>query len=154
MDKKTARWIRVSGLLLFIIYLAMLNYFLFFSAAFGRTMNLGREIHYNINPFTEIRRFLTCSAQLGTRAVMVNLLGNVLAFMPLGLILPVIIKNMRKGIRVILWGFLFSMCVESIQLVTRVGSFDVDDIILNTTGVLLGFLLFRLFNRIRREYYG
>ena len=48
-----------------------------------------------------------------------------------------------------------SLTVECIQLAARVGSFDVDDIILNTLGVILGYLMFRLLNRIRRTvFYG
>ena len=45
-----------------------------------------------------------------------------------------------------------SLCVEVLQLLTRVGSFDVDDIFLNTIGGVLGFVLFIISNLIRRHH--
>ena len=48
-----------------------------------------------------------------------------------------------------------SLAVETIQLVTRVGIFDVDDLMLNTLGAALGYLVFAVCNRVRRKiYYG
>lgn len=44
--------------------------------------------------------------------------------------------------------FLASLLVESIQLVSKLGSFDVDDIMLNTLGGILGYVLFRCCNAI------
>jgi len=44
--------------------------------------------------------------------------------------------------------------VETIQLVWKVGSFDVDDLILNTLGGVIGYLLFWICNKIRRKIYG
>ena len=69
-----------------------------------------------------------------------------MAFVSLGAILPVISRRMR--------GFSFSLLVECTQLVTRVGTFDVDDLMLNTLGAVLGYLFFALCDRIRRHIYG
>ena len=55
----------------------------------------------------------------------------------------------------VLLGFSVSLAVETIQLVTRVGIFDVDDLMLNTLGAALGYLVFAVCNRVRRKiYYG
>ena len=70
-------------------------------------------------------------------------------FVPFGFFLPVLFRNIDKGIRPVICGFLFSLMVETIQLVSRVGIFDVDDLILNTAGVLAGFLVFRFCNFLR-----
>jgi glycopeptide antibiotics resistance protein len=43
--------------------------------------------------------------------------------------------------------------VEVFQLLTRVGSFDVDDLLLNTIGGLAGYILFVICNAIRRRYH-
>ena len=85
---------------------------------------------------------------------MTNIGGNVVGFMPYGFILPVITRRRRSGFLIILSGFCISLTVEVIQLVTKVGSFDVDDIILNTLGVALGYLFFYICNALRRIYYG
>ena len=91
---------------------------------------------------------------LGTFAVFCNLAGNVIGFIPFGMILPVIWPKTGKVLRILLLSFEFSLCVETIQLVWKVGSFDVDDLILNTLGGVIGYLLFWICNKIRRKIYG
>lgn len=51
-------------------------------------------------------------------------------------------------------GFGLSLLVESIQLVFKVGCFDVDDLILNTLGAAIGYMLFAVCNYLRRKRYG
>ena len=63
-------------------------------------------------------------------------------------------RGMRSGFLILLSGLTLSLCAEAIQLVTKVGCFDVDDLILNTLGAFLGYLAFVLCSRLRREYYG
>ena len=134
--------------------MTVLLYFLFFSDHYGRNLDTGRELRYNLKPFAEILRFWTYREMLGTRSVGVNIFGNVAAFVPFGFILPIVVSWMRSGGAIILSGFLTSLTVELLQLVTRVGSFDVDDLILNTLGTALGFICFTICNRIRRNIYG
>ena len=66
-----------------------------------------------------------------------NLAGNVIGFLPFGFFLPILSRRLRNGAVVTALGFGLSLLVESIQLVFKVGCFDVDDLILNTLGVLL-----------------
>ena len=75
-------------------------------------------------------------------AVVVNLLGNIAAFLPFGFFLPFLSQKNRSFAYVTLISFEFSLLIESIQLVSKVGSFDVDDMILNTLGGSLGYLCF------------
>ena len=139
-------------MILFFLYLTVLAYVLFFSEKYGRTAE--REFSYNLTPFLEIRRFWNYRRFLGLKAVFINLVGNILAFVPFGAILPVISRRTRGFFRVMLLGFSFSLLVECTQLVTRVGTFDVDDLMLNTLGAVLGYLFFALCDRIRRHIYG
>ena len=134
---------------LFLIYLMSLAYFLFFAEATGRTFS-ERSYQYNLIPFHEIRRFLIYRRQLGAAAVILNLAGNVLAFVPFGLFLPLLVKRVRSFGKTVLFGFEFSLLVEILQLYSKVGSFDVDDIILNTLGGLLGYLIFWCCQRVVR----
>ncbi len=126
---------------LFAAYLAALAYFLFFAEATGRT-DSQRMYQYNLIPFREIRRFYRYREQLGFLAVTLNLAGNVLAFVPFGLFLPLLARRARSFVRMLLLGAEFSLTIEIVQLCSKVGSFDVDDILLNTLGVCLGYLLF------------
>ena len=125
---------------LFIVYMVFLMYFLFFAEIMGRTY-IDRDYHYNLTPFREIRRFI----------VYRRTLGNVLAFVPFGMILPMLTPKCRNFFHIVLLGVDFSLFVETIQLISKVGSFDVDDLILNTLGAALGYLVYRLIRRYFRR---
>ena len=103
--------------------------------------------------FQEIRRFWVYRERVGYLAAFLNLAGNVIGFLPFGFILPVIGKRMKNGFLVTVCGFCLSLFVESMQLIFKVGSFDVDDLLLNTLGTVLGYLAFSVCNRIRRWIY-
>ena len=75
-----------------------------------------------------------------------NLAGNVIGFLPFGFFLPILSRRLRNGVLVTMSGFGLSLLVESIQLIFKVGCFDVDDLILNTLGVLFGYLSFWICN--------
>lgn len=127
-----------------------MSYFLFFAEIMGRT-NLTRTYHYNLVPFLEIKRFIIYRKKLGMTAVVVNLLGNVAAFLPFGFFLPFLSQKNRSFAYVTLISFEFSLLIECIQLVSKVGSFDVDDMILNTLGGSLGYLCFGFARNVEEE---
>ena len=137
---------------MFVLYILALIYFLFFADRYGQMAFAEREYHYNLVLFTEIRRFWTYREQLGFLAVAANLLGNVVGFMPFGMILPLISRNARGFFFITFSGFTLSLCVEVTQLMTKLGSFDVDDILLNTIGGVLGYIVFLICNGIRRKH--
>lgn len=107
--------------------------------------------HYNLIPFKEISRFIVYRKSLGFVAVFCNLAGNILIFMPFGFLLPVMMRRFCTFFRVLLAGILFSICVETIQLFTQVGSFDVDDVMLNSIGTAVGFLVYWLMLKKHRS---
>ncbi|MGI6018726.1 MAG: VanZ family protein [Marvinbryantia sp.] len=153
MKVETKRKIQAISVLLFAGYLILLTYFLFFAENFGRVYS-EREYAYNLEPFKEIRRFWTYREELGVFAVFTNLAGNILCFVPFGAILPVLARRARNFFLITMLSFEFSLIVECVQLISKVGSFDVDDLILNTLGGILGFTLFTICNRFRRKHYG
>ena len=128
--------------MLFLLYVLLLVYFLFFFEEYGRVAAEERVYRYNLIPFLEIRRFWIYREQLGVLAVFSNIFGNVIGFIPYGFILPVIAHKCRSGFFIILSGFSLSLVVEVVQLVTKVGCFNVDDLILNTIGAMCGFLIY------------
>lgn len=131
------------------IYFIVLFYFLFFSEKMGRTSG-ERAYRYNLVPLKEINRFITYREVLGMKAVMLNIVGNIAAFVPLGIFLPICSSYSKRLWRTVLYSFELSFLVEVLQLVFRVGTFDVDDLILNTLGGLIGFLLYFLGKHIVR----
>lgn len=131
----------MAGTFLFLVYMAGLIYFLFFAEEYGRGA-AGVIYDYNLYPFREIGRYLTYRDILGRRAVFLNLAGNVIGFLPFGALLPLMARGARKTWKTVLLSFEISSLIEISQLIFQVGCFDVDDIILNTLGGLLGYLLF------------
>lgn len=93
----------------------------------------------NLTPFKTISYYLRGEDTTGT---MPNLLGNLLLFVPFGLFLPYLFKIFKRLKVYLLFVFSVSLFLEIIQLVTAYGTFDVDDLILNVTGALLGFLIY------------
>ncbi len=145
MKKHHKFFIRVISWIFFIIYLVCMVYFLFFSEQLGRVPS--DEYKYSLEPFKEIRRYLTYRSEIGTFNVILNLLGNIVCFVPFGFVVP-ILSPRHKGFFKIAWlSFCVSLLVELVQLVSKVGSCDVDDIILNTLGGITGYLLFACSNR-------
>lgn len=144
--------------LCFICYMILLAYFLFFSEEYGRKEPY-TTYQYNLELFREIRRYLLYREQIGMTYFVINLLGNVMVFMPFGFLVPVLYKEQRKdgnyrghyfrsGLFVMWLGFLFSLAIETIQLLTKVGCFDVDDLFLNTLGVVFGYIIYYISKKI------
>ncbi|MCT2562696.1 VanZ family protein [Chryseobacterium herbae] len=83
---------------------------------------------------------------IGWKDVVIIVLGNVVMFIPfgfLGWIFP-----QFKDLKTLLYAFISSIViVEALQYFTRMGIFEVDDILLNTFGVYLGWLLCKLIEK-------
>lgn len=73
-----------------------------------------------------------------------NLACNVIMFAPYGFLVPLISKKINIGRKVILSGCIFSVLIEIFQYITALGLCDIDDVILNTLGVLLGFGIYKI----------
>ncbi len=143
--------IRTLGKVLFILYVGFLIYFLFVAEWYGRT-EVSENYRYNLELFKEIRRFITYREQLGTFTVFANLFGNILIFVPYGFFISIAGRS-RGFFKTFFFSMGLSLCVETVQLFTRVGSFDVDDILLNTIGGVVGYILFAVCNGIRRKHH-
>lgn len=127
--------------ILFVAYLILLFYFLFFAEGMGR-MDTGAKYRYNLTLFREIKRFYEYRDILGYQAFFINVFGNILAFLPYGLLLPTLFTKCQNGFLVTLFSFELSLLVELAQLGFKIGSFDVDDLLLNTIGGCIGYLIY------------
>ncbi len=140
--QKHKKGYRAFAWLLFGVYVVLMIYFLFFAESMGR-VTVTSEYHYNLQPFKEILRYLKYYRVVGVYAVCLNLLGNVVAFVPFGLFFPLLSRRNRSFWKVSFLSFEISLLVEVIQLVTRVGCCDVDDVMLNTVGGMIGYACFK-----------
>ena len=150
MNSKSRKRIRILGKILFVLYIIFIIYFLIFSDWYGRTGEM-QEFLYVLVLFKEIKRFWEYRDQVGMFAMFTNLFGNVIIFMPFGFFMPMASKY-RSLFSTVFYSFGLSLCVETFQLVTKVGSFDVDDLLLNTIGGLAGYILFIICAAIRRRH--
>jgi len=121
-----------------------------FSERYGRETGYDTS-HVNLELFKEIKRFWMYRSLLTPEAFITNLVGNVFAFSPFGFLLPVMTEKKRGLIKVVLGSFLFSLIIESCQYIFKVGVFDVDDLLLNTIGGLIGYIIYKISVTIYRR---
>ena len=127
----------------FLAYLFLLGYVVFFSSGFGREEHA--SYRYNLTLFREIGRYYSVGIRTGSwKLFWLNVIGNVCVFVPFGVFLPVLFKKCQKVLAVIWLSLELSFLVEIVQLVTRVGSFDVDDLLLNTLGGFFGYAIYKI----------
>ncbi len=140
---------KIIGWSMFVIYLIGLIYLLFFAESMGRTMDSDANRHYNLELFKEIKRFYMYRGTLGVEAFFVNVFGNVVAFIPFGFLKSILVFKDRNFKKTVVSGFFFSLSIEITQLILNVGSFDVDDLFLNTIGIMIGYWIFWGLKNIR-----
>ena len=109
------------------------------------------SINYNLTPFRSMSTQIEYITQWWA---LKNLLGNIIPFIPFGFLLPITYKKFRSVISVFFIGFASILFIEIFQFFTKLGSFDVDDIILNMIGIVCGYLMVLVINCIfaRRQY--
>lgn len=117
-------------------YTLFLLYLMFFG--FGRSQ-------YDINIVRLIPMFSTVGFVKQTilwKTIIINIFGNILIFVPFGF-LGIVFPKLNQ-FWILILDFLFAIIiVESFQYFTRLGVFDIDDVILNTVGVAIGFWIYR-----------
>lgn len=73
----------------------------------------------------------------------VNFIGNILLFVPWGFLMPLCFKKLEKFKPFILVTIVSIILIEAVQLFAMLGSFDIEDILLNTLGAVLGYLCYK-----------
>lgn len=144
--RRRALWV------LLVYYLAILSVLLFFGGLFHVDRAWGSAV--NLEPFYTIRRFFIHYRRTGSLSSLSNLLGNIVILVPLGVLLPVMFRSLRRFWITLPVMALFAVGVEYIQWRTGVGIADVDDSILNFAGAAAGYLLARLCQMIYFHFKG
>ncbi len=138
---------KLSVSLIFIIYLLVLGYHLFLSDSLGKR-EIAESYRYNFTLFKEIFRYVKNIDVIGLKLVVINIAGNGLAFVPFGIFVGYFLNNSKYTfIKTILLGLIFTVVIEGIQLITRVGICDIDDILLNFIGIVTGGICSKIFNK-------
>lgn len=140
---------KITFLIFFALYALLLGNLLFFDGYFGRTgfIASGEAVtDIRLRPFATITGFLKSIKTGGhtKEQIVTNLLGNLVAFMPLSLFLPLYFKGLRRIIPFILVVMALVLAVEVLQVALKTGVGDIDDLILNTFGALLAFYILKI----------
>lgn len=103
----------------------------------------------NFTLFKTIRMYIDYSYKLNSFE---NLVGNVVVFIPFGFLIPYVLKRGRNFFVMLVNAFFFVLGIEVFQLFSAFGAFDVDDILLNCTGAVLGYLFYLVYERIKKYH--
>lgn len=142
--------------LTFACYCIVLIYLLFLNREYrfahsGKTLGEYMRSAVNLIPFRTITELVTRTAQhtINPDIVYDNAIGNLLLFFPMGIYMPTVRRGMRRIGKFLKKMLLIVFVVEALQLVFRVGSFDVDDILLNVVGAAAGYGIWKT-NAVQR----
>ena len=126
--------------LLFIIYILLLY-------ALLTRAELNTVRGYNLVPFSEMFRY-----EIGSTSFYLNVVGNIVIFIPFGYLISTYIKP-KRILSILIVSVISSATVEFVQLCIG-RSFDVDDIILNSLGAIIGFLIYIGLGAIKKHLPG
>lgn len=157
-NKRKNKFLKICCHIIFIIYFVLLIKIVLFKyrgliATFDNLISgeLSGFRSYNIIPFQSIWEFTKLMVSGYFSRGFNNIVGNIFVFFPFGYFIPLLYKKCQNVKIVILAGFCVSLFFEISQYFLYLGSADIDDVILNLLGVILGFLFFKTVNRIIYE---
>lgn len=134
---------------LFVLYCIVMGYLLFARSEAPAGIPYADQLlmRVNLKPLETLRlqlRLLTATDRPWLiRHAAVNLLGNVILFIPLGLFLPGLCPPPPRLWKVLATAAGIILLVEALQVLTLLGRCDIDDLILNLLGTVLGYCLHR-----------
>ncbi len=85
------------------------------------------------------------------RDILINVIGNTAMFIPLGIVWPSVYKGLDTHWKIISAGIGFSICIEILQLPFYDRVSDIDDLLLNSLGFIIGYLLYLLVKQINNK---
>lgn len=149
--KETNRSRPLKGLtrVVLTLYSATVIYWMFIG--FGREVHTGGPLQYNLVPLRTVSLYFNLDNGLSLINRLVNLLGNVVVFIPFGFLSPLVKTRPISWLRISLYAVPCILLLECLQMLLHVGSFDIDDLLLNMLGVWTGYGLFRVISFRRNK---
>jgi len=139
VKKKRETIIRISGILFF-----MYSCLMVWEVFVGPYRSYSGIRRYNLYPFKTIVDYFMNSRQYSFDVLFINLAANIVTFIPLGFFASLLFKRFSNIITVVVFSTITITVIETLQFVFNVGVFDIDDIILNTLGCIVGFTLYKI----------
>lgn len=125
----------------FAVFITVYTIFLLYMMFFGSGREASDVSYIQMEPFMTIQKFFT-DTKINNEDFLVNIIGNIFVFSPFGW-LGLCLKKFNKFIPTSFYFLLIITSVETLQYITGRGIADIDDIFLNTFGMLIGFFLFK-----------
>lgn len=125
----------------FAVFITVYTIFLLYMMFFGSGREASDVSYIQMEPFITIQKFFT-DTKINNEDFLVNIIGNIFVFSPFGW-LGLCLKKFNKFIPTSFYFLLIITSVETLQYITGRGIADIDDIFLNTFGMLIGFFLFK-----------
>ena len=154
------KWLTLTYAVCWLVYLILLIYIVLFKGSWDETRNFLEMIHSGttlerrkvyLRPFESTRMFLELWEYPYARW---NVLGNILLFVPFGALMIGFAKKIRGALASLGLSLASSFGFELIQFMYGIGEFDVDDIMLNVLGALLGYILVSFVCRFVEKWKG
>lgn len=131
---------------IFVFYLIIfLSIIIFKYVSPSELINADRAIFRSVNliPLHTIKGYLLGTFEVSRSTSLKNVFGNIILFIPLGIYLQLFTKH-KKILANLLGVFVISLSFEVVQYIFAIGASDIDDILLNCMGGLIGILLYKL----------
>ena len=151
------KMVRLFAWMSFVGYLFVLLTLLFVIGRFGSFTDytFAEKLLYasNFVPFATIQEYITAyqNETLNLSIIVRNLGGNLIAFTPLGFFLPLLFRRLRPIAPFLVTFISILFVIETTQLLTMRGSFDIDDFILNIPSALLGWGLYQVGEKLVKQ---
>lgn len=97
--------------------------------------------YWNIN-LVPLRTILPYLSEIKSDYAFLNILGNIICYIPLGLLIPITFRTLRSFWKVTLFSFVIIFIIECLQFLLLLGYFDVDDIMLDMLSAIVGYFFF------------
>ena len=154
--KNDNKVMKINLWIFFSLYLLLFFTLTLFDEYFGRTGFLGiswssetlnsyLRDRFNLIPFATITNYISAFDSLyDTNMIMYNLLGNIVACIPMAFFLPMLFKKQNNFKVFLITIILFVLGIELLQFITLSGSCDIDDLILNVSFALIMYKIFKI----------
>lgn len=141
----------VFGGILIIYLLFVIRIIIFKDIPLTSVFNfMGRTREINIIPFTSIFDFVLAGTAT-FKQVLTNILGNIVIFIPLGIMVPILF-NKKKFVNIVVIGGCISIFFELVQFILAIGVSDIDDVILNICGGVIGWFIYYVIGKLKLSY--
>lgn len=158
---KSSKLMKINMWLWFILYVILILTLTLFDNYYARGyfhindwnknfLDIYLKESFNIIPFKTIFEYTKAISNSGFKYFILNIGGNIIAFMPFAFFLPKLIKKENKLLVFTITIALLSLIIELTQFITLSGVCDIDDIILNTIGAVI---LFEVLNIPRVKHF-